>query len=152
MLSEILAFLHNYFVLDSQRGTFAIMDGFLSGCSLHFHDGQRIMVSGSGAWDGVWTWHTQAPLCDSDDQRDTPNIDEEFTGAVHALGVPHDLLKKARDIRAWTEANAKTLNSPFQSESFNGYSYNKGTNSSGGAYDWQTHFGADLFKRWGKIG
>ena len=51
--------------------------------------------------------------------------DEEFTGAVWALGIPKAVIQLADDIDAW-RAKYESVNSqamsPFQSESFGGYS------------------------------
>lgn len=152
MLEEILAYLHNWFIVDTQHGKFAVKDGILTGCSLPLFDGQRVRISGSAAWDGVWTWHTGGPLCDSDDKTTENRADEQFAGTLNSLGIPWELVKRSQEIKAWTLENAKTINSPYQSESFNGYSYSKAVTADGGAFDWRAMFGRELFARWGKIG
>jgi hypothetical protein len=49
----------------------------------------------------------------------------------------------------WELANADSINSPYQSESFGGYSYSKESGGEGGM-NWKTHFANELWK-WRKI-
>lgn len=78
--------------------------------------------------------------------------DEDFTGAVWLMAIPDDVISLAAEIYDW-QAKYGSVDSenmsPFQSENFGVYSYNK---SSGGNSDstgssvptWQSVFGARL--------
>lgn len=153
MLEQILAFIHNWFYGETQAGEFGIAAGRLTGCTLNLLDGQRIQIRGSVFSDGVWTWREHGPLCDSDGNSCGMQPAETFKGRVTAMRVPPALIKLSTEIKDWCEANEKALNSPLQSESFNGYSYTKGTASEadGGVYGWKTQFASSL-NAWRKIG
>lgn len=142
MLTELCAYLKNYFLVDylhpEERihyGTFTIENAQLE--SLPFlSDGQYFRVVGSLFNDGVYKYGS--------DQL----VDETFTGAIWAMSVPPDVVTLADDITEWIEANSKSLNSPYQSESFGGYSYSKSSGGSSGnssaAYGWQDQFASRL--------
>lgn len=137
MLTELCAELKNYFLRDQSRdihsGTFDISEGSIE---LPFLiDGQYFRIVGSILNDGVYCYPAY-------------NLaDETFTGAIWAMAVPPAVVSLADEIENWTSANAETLNSPYTSESFGGYSYSKasGTNGSG-AYSWRDHFASRLSK------
>ena len=136
MLSEILAYLRNYFVVETHEGTFEIIGGVLP---LGFlQEGQYFRIIGSIFNDGVY--------CYADDMQ---LIDEVFEGKIEALAIPNDLLKLADEITAYM-ASDDAKPTAFTSESFGGYSYTKATDSSGSAASWQTIFAARL-RRWRKI-
>ena len=102
--------------------------------------GQYFRIVDSAVNDGVY----QYPV--------TTLIDEEFNGAIWGMALPKPFLALLDDIEAWQikygAVNSNTM-SPFNSESFGGYSYSK---SSGGSGDtakdksgtWQGAFGARL--------
>ena len=125
MLEEILRYIHNYFNGDFVTGTYSITGGKLGGCSLHFYDGQRVLIDGSTFWDGVWTWHETGPLCDSDDLQVEAPRDETFSGEITAMRVPKAVLKLAKEIKDWEEKNGDSMRSPYRSEKFGSYSYEK---------------------------
>ena len=133
MLSELFAYLKNYFIdpdEDIHTGDFVIENGSID---LPFLlDGQYFRIVGSALNDGVW----QYPA--------TQLLDEGFSGAVWAMRVPPSLIALAAEIEDWQNANAAVLATPYQSESFGGYTYAKGGGSHGGSYSWQDHFGARL--------
>lgn len=64
---------------------------------------------------------------------------ETFTGAIWAMYVPPDFVQLAKDVYNWNDRYSEAVNSPYQSESFKGYSYSK---RSGGAdgINWQSNF------------
>lgn len=134
MLSEIFAYLKNYFVADGDvhTGRYKISNGKIE--PLNFlKDGQYFRIVGSALNDGVYKYGEETL------------IDENFDGSVWAMRVPADFVILASEIVAWRDKNADTLNSPYQSESFGGYSYSKGNSASGtGAYGWQDQFAARL--------
>lgn len=77
---------------------------------------------------------------------------ETYTGTVTEVCVPPALLELLDEINAWQEKNAEAVQSPYQSESFGGYSYTKasGNTASGEATSWKTVFGPRL-RAWRKI-
>lgn len=142
MLSEICSEIKNYFSnnMPKYMGIITIENGVLEECGLQ--DGQYYRVVGSVFNDGVH----QHP---ADDLHD-----ETFDGAIWHMAVPQEVIDLASDISTWNERYGgadSTANSPFQSESFGGYSYTKGsTSSDGGGGGWKSAFAARLNK-WRKI-
>jgi hypothetical protein len=137
MLSEILAFLHNYFVVSTHDGVFKIIGSSIMPLDF-LQKGQYFRVVGSIFNDGVYCYADDLQL-----------IDEVFEGKIEALAIPNDLLKLADEITAYM-ASDDAKPTAFTSESFGGYSYSKATDSSGAAASWQTIFAARL-RRWRKI-
>lgn len=152
MLNEICAFLKNYFTvnddhveLPSWSGTFTVSDGQLD-LDGKILNGQYFRIQNSIFNDGVH----QYPATDL--------TDETFTGKIQAMAIPKDLIAIAGEISAWMEKYGgadSTANSPFNSESFGGYSYSKSAGgatsvSSGNTPAWAGTFGGRL-ARWRKI-
>lgn len=134
MLEEILRYVNNRFELSYLDGAFSIEDGTLElDAAL---DGQYYWIEGSVLNDGL---HLN-PASDLHD--------EFFTGRVWLLAIPQAVIELADEAGAWCEANAETLASPYQSESFGGYSYTRASSGASGneapAAAWQTQFGARL--------
>jgi hypothetical protein len=131
MLSEICAELRNYFVVPDgvHRGTFKIKDGMIAPLDF-LQEGQYFRIVGSVFNDGVY----QYPANDL--------TDETFDGAVWALAVPHEVVKLAEEIEAYTKTEAAKP-SPFVSESFGGYTYQKASDK-GGSNSWQSVFSKRL--------
>ena len=138
MLEEVLRYINNRFDRDkhgqpygSASGTFSIQGGTLAVAGLV--EGQYFWVEGSRLNDGLHLYP------------DTEMSDEEFDGTIVFLVVPRPVAELAAEIAEWNEKNAAIIDSPFQSESFGGYSYSK---ASGGAETapaaWQAQFGARL--------
>ena len=147
MLTELCQELRNWFDLDRKIGTFTITGGALAVDFLQ--SGQYYRIKGSIFNDGVHKYG------DANDTLDN----ETFTGEVWALGIPKAVLKLAQDIAAWRakyETTDSQAMSPFQAESFDGYSYEKNSTSSarGSATStptgWKAIFASDL-NRWRKI-
>lgn len=146
MLTELCQELRNWFDLDRYEGTFTISDGALTADFLL--DGQYYRIIGSVFNDGVHKYGDASDVLD----------DEEFTGAVWALGIPKAVIALSEEIDTW-EAKYGSPNSeamsPFSSESFGGYSYSKGSNLSAvttanSATGWKAMFASKL-NRWRKI-
>ena len=136
MLTEILAYLRNYFVVETHEDTFEIVGGVLP---LGFlQKGQYFRIIGSVFNDGVYCYDDNLKL-----------TDETFTGKIEALAIPPDLLKLADEITAYMQSD-EAKPTALTSESFGGYSYSKATDSSGAAASWQTVFAARL-RRWRKV-
>lgn len=136
MLENVLRYLRNWFVVPGgiRCGIYTIENG-----SIHLpflQEKQYFRIVGSVFNDGVY----QYPVYNLSD--------ETFDGAIWAMAVPQALLDTVRDIEAWNEKNAATVESPYVSESFGGYSYTKaGTGVSNG---WKDAFRSRL-NQWRKI-
>lgn len=141
MLEELMRECRNWFVAPNgvHLGTFTIKDGSVS---LPFLvSGQYFRIVGSVFNDGVYQYGA-AELAD-----------ETFDGAVWELLVPPAFLALAEEIQNWRDQYENAANSPFQSESFAGYSYTlKGdSNAQGGsAKGWRGAFGSRL-ANWRKL-
>ena len=134
MIDEICASLHNYFAVDIVPGEYTVNDGEIT---LPFlAAGQFFRVVGSVFCDGVYRCGDKLPA------------DETFDGAIWALAIPPALDAIAAEIEEWKAKNADVLASPYQSESFGGYSYSKGTGSD--SVSWQGVF-AKRLNRWRKL-
>lgn len=132
MIDEICASLHNYFAVDIVPGEYTVNDGEIT---LPFlAAGQFFRVVGSVFCDGVYRYGDALPA------------DETFDGAIWALAIPPALEAIAAEIEEWKAKNADVLASPYQSESFGGYSYTKGSDSA----SWQGVF-AKRLNRWRKL-
>ena len=77
---------------------------------------------------------------------------ETYTGIVTEICVPPEVLAILEEINTWQEKNAEAVQSPYQSESFGGYSYTKESSSSasGESTSWKTVF-APRLRIWRKI-
>ena len=140
LIYEICQEIKNYFIdpeKDIHTGTFTISNGELTGVDFLL-DGQYFRVVGSYLNDGVYKY----PAHDLND--------ETFDGAVWAMRLTPAFIALAAEIGAWEADNAETLSSPFQSESFGGYSYSLKSGGSSdadaGSLTWRTQFGSRLNK------
>lgn len=148
MLTEICQYLHNWFdrkpdgtMYKKLFGDFKIENGELN---VGLTEGQYFRIMGSLFNDGVHTTSDEL-------------TDEEFDGAVWFMGIPPAVVQLASDIGQWQAmyggAGSEAM-SPFQSESFGGYSYSKSgggaSDGSTGAGTWQAAF-AKRLDVWRKI-
>ena len=142
MIGEICAEIKNYFTYEEDRhlGDWVISDGTISP-SLDLPT-EYIRIIGSRLNDGV---HKVSEL--------DKLLDEEFNGAIWIMSPTADFLSLVAEIEAWQEKNGSidSVNmSPFQSESFGGYSYSKGSvgNSASGSGSsvptWQSTYASRL--------
>lgn len=79
--------------------------------------------------------------------------EETFRGAVWFMAIPPSVIVLNKRIDEWQTKYGDASLSPFTSESFGGYSYSKGSASSGNggnANSWQTAFKNEL-NRWRKL-
>ena len=131
----------NWFEQDKIFDTFTIEDGviqFPRDAKIPLN-GQYIRIVGSVFNDGVYTF----PVSDL--------TDETFEGAVWLLAIPKDFKDLVAEIDAWQTKFADVTNSPYQSESFGGYSYSKSVSGTGADKStWQGAFASRL-NRWRKI-
>ncbi len=132
MIAQICAEVKNYFVqrdVDVHAGNYTIANGEISPVPF-VRVGQYYRIVGSALNDGVY-------------QRGVDDLhlaDEEFFGSVWSMRIPKDFLALCEEIQAWQTANAESLSGPYQSESFGGYSYSRGTSANGGAWTWKDQF------------
>lgn len=143
VLTEVCEYLNNYFWEKKIRGNFTITDGNIEVIGLK--SGQYFRIIGSTFNDGVHKY----PITASNKL-----VDEEFKGEVWAMAVPQTVIAILQEIEAWQSKYGKASSpalSPFNSESFSGYSYSKsgGGAASGGSSigaSWQDIFGGRLNK------
>ena len=143
MLEQVLYHIHNWFEREQILvRTCCIDDGSLpASVTDRMLDGQWYRIEGSYLNDGLH----QNP--------DTELEDETFNGTVTLLAIPKALMAVAEEISDWVDLNReaaqKATASPYQSESFDGYSYSMrsdltASNGSGGLTGWQAAFASRL--------
>ena len=136
MIEQICAFIHNFFVAAKIRGTFTISGGSLIVPGLVI--GQYYRINGSRLNDGVYQYGIGQLT------------DETFTGEIWDMRPPKSFLTLCTEIAAGVTKYGDTINGPYQSESFGGYSYSlkSGTTASGQpdntASSWQGVFKSQL--------
>lgn len=141
MLEELMRECRNYFLIPGgvHPDTYTIKGGSIALPFLRV--GQYFRIVGSVLNDGVYQYGSCALR------------DETFDGAIWAMAVPTEFLRLEEEIKAWRTQYENAANSPFQSESFAGYSYTKSTasgGSSGSLPCWQWVFASRLNK-WRKL-
>lgn len=146
MLTEVCKEIKNWFEYAKFFDTFTIDDNEITG-SYSLQENQYFRIVGSVFNDGVYKYDDDLEL-----------EDETFKGAIWAMAVPPDVVALAAEIKAWTDKYQSVDSaamSPFNSESFGGYSYSKSSGgSTSGNVDlsgtWQGAF-ADRLNHWRKI-
>lgn len=152
MLEQLLKYLKNWFKVRNDvdgvySATYTIESG---GITLPFlQNGQYFRIMGSVFNDGLYIYGDD--IKDGDGNVMTLH-DETFYGTVWALAVPKAVVELSKEIETWQTKYADTVNSPYTSESFGGYSYTKaGAGESGaGVSSWQDVFRSKMNK-WRKI-
>ena len=141
MLTVLCKEINNWFEQKKYFGEFVVEDGQLTG-DFSLQENQYFRIVGSVFNDGVH----QYPATDL--------TDETFDGAIWAMAIPSEVIALASEIEAWKnkyQSIDSPAMSPYNSESFGGYSYSK---SGGGSSDlsgtWQGAF-ADRLNHWRKI-
>lgn len=156
MLEELCRELNNWFDENPKDGSkrhyfgeYVIENGALDLTKIGIQIGQYFRIVGSVFNDGVYKYEP--------DHRPVL-IDETFSGAVWAMAVPSTVIALADEIAEWKSKYGgidSVAMSPFQSESFGGYSYSKGgggsgSGASGASVSWENAFSSKLSK-WRKI-
>lgn len=141
MLTELCQELRNWFVRDMHFGTFEIEGGTFTADFLV--PGQYYRIVGSIFNDGVHQYGNE------------PLNDETFDGAVWGLAIPKAVIELSNDIDEWRklyETPDSQAMSPYMQESFDGYSYSKGSAYTGnaGSAGWKATFASRL-NMWRKI-
>ena len=145
MLEEVLRNLNNWFEVPGKRltGFFEVSGGCIGLPDGWLLDGQYFRIEGSVFNDGLHQW----PAVDL--------RDETFTGEIAALAVPKAVTELAARIGEWQAKYGTAAESPYQSESFGGYSYTKDSvngsqGGSQGRLTWCDAFRLEL-NRWRKL-
>lgn len=148
MLTEICQYLHNWFEVAKFYGKFIISDGHIESYNdgdMGLIEGQYFRIVGSLLNDGVHQYPSEGLK------------DETFDGAIWSMAIPPAMLSLSEEIDAWQTKHGSvdsTAMSPYNSESFGGYSYSKssgGSAESGGGFGgWQSAF-ANRLSSWRKL-
>lgn len=148
MLTELCTELKNWFECRIVSGKITISsDGVTVGdapLSDYLQTGQYFRIVGSVFNDGVHQYLSDELVPEN-----------TFVGSIWCMAIPPEVVKLSEDIGAWNTAHETALNSPYQSESFGGYSYslksgNGGTGDSSVSYTWRDQFAAQL-RKWRKL-
>lgn len=141
MVGEIMRYIRNYFLVPGGRhtGIFTISNGTID---LPFLDeGQWFLIEGSRR-------NGRYRVCRYPEDGLT---DERFKGSIIELNPDPDFLELCQEIEEWQEKYGNQVeNGPIVSESFDGYSYSKGTNSSGVACGWKDIY-KDRLNTWRRL-
>lgn len=144
-MTEVFQYLRNWFDRNQPKyyGKFIIENGALVG-DYKIATGQYYRIIGSALNDGVYIYGQE-------------RLDNEtFEGAIWLMAVPRDVRNLIAEIGSWQEkyGGVDSVNmSPYQSESFGGYSYSKASGSSTSSASvptWQSVF-ADRLGRYKKL-
>lgn len=137
VLTELCAYLNNYFWRTKRNVKMTISGGTFTVDFLK--EGQYFRILGSDLNEGVYKY----PV--------TGLKDEEFEGQIWSMAVPQTVIDLASEIGTWQEkygAADSAAMSPFNSESFGIYSYDKGSASSSSGSEnpnsWQSVFASRL--------
>ena len=159
-LQACMDHINNYFVPESaELVTYTISGGMISP-SFGADDGDRFLICGSRRNDGVYTWHANV-IGNDDDERIPPVTpggeetikaaglrDETFAGTIRVCSVPPAVLALSGEKSQWEATHSGELDSPLQSESFNGYGYTLKTGKNGGALTWFDTPDGKALERW----
>ena len=160
MLTEICQYLRNWFEREIIASEFTVSGGVLAradGVALPLLPGQYYRIIGSVFNDGVHRYGVEEVEENNtlvEKLYETLTDEPEFFGAVWTMAVPSVIAELDGEIASWVAENADVLSSPFQSESFGGYSYSLKSGGGGeegtNGVSWQTQFASKLAP-WRKI-
>ena len=113
IIDEVCAEIRNYFTAEEDKhiGDFSIENGSFTP-PFSFDVPRLIRIVGSNYNDGI---HYSEDVL----------IDETFHGGVWIMSAPKAFMDVCKEIEAWNSKYAETLQAPYTSESFGGYSYSK---------------------------
>lgn len=111
----------NWFDYERSFGIFEIKNGTIVISDMQ--NGQYFRICDSVFNDGVYQYPASGLK------------DEVFDGAIWYMEVPPSVETLIADMTAWETKNADAINSPYQSESFGGYSYSLKSSGAGGNVD-----------------
>lgn len=142
MLAEVCGYLNNYFDVERHNGVISIQDGvvYCDSKEITMTKGQHFALLRKNFVLGVYEY-------EKDELKD-----RVFEGKVWIMDLPDDFVSLVAEITAWQTkyggAGSGAM-SPFNSESFGGYSYSKSSgssNSNKSAVAWQDAYGSRLAK------
>lgn len=142
-LTELCKELNNWFDVERHFGTFTIEGNELTN-DIGLQENQYYRIVGSIFNDGVYKYGDSSVTL----------TNEEFDGAVWAMAIPPEVIALLGDITNWENEYSSAILSPYQSESFGGYSYTKGSsNSSNSGQNWLSFKSvfSDKLNRWRKV-
>ena len=138
-LTEICEYLNNYFWRNKRSGKITISGGTFT--ADYLQKGQYFRILGS-----VFPENNGVHIYPATDLHD-----EVFEGAIWSMAVPQAVIDLASDVKSWQDKYGSVDSaamSPFNSESYGVYSYNKNTGSSSSdsinANSWQSVFSERL--------
>lgn len=144
MLYELCLELHNFFETAIYIGEVTISNNAVTPDLVETN--QYFRIVGSVFNDGVYKkGDTTLSL-----------TDETYHGGLWAMAVPKEVIALADEIKAWNDKYAgsgSVAMSPYQSESFGGYSYTKAsgsTDDSTSGANWQNAF-KNRLNQWRKL-
>lgn len=147
MLTELCQELRNWFERKKFFGTFTIENGQITVPDGSLQNGQYFRIIGSVFNDGVHKYEPESENAET-------LADEVFEGAIWSMAVPPSVVDLSERISEWVTKYGDSVSSPYSSESFGGYSYQKASSGQGNAASsnptWQTTFASEL-NRWRKI-
>ena len=138
-LTDICTYLKNWFDQKRYYDTFIIRDGVLTGFDGVLQKDQYYRIVGSVFNDGVHKFGDVTDVLK----------DETFDGSVWAMAIPPTVIALASEVKEWIAkyggVDSPSM-SPYNSESFAGYSYSKsgGSTDGTGANSWESTFGSKL--------
>lgn len=145
MLNEVCLEINNFFNRNQPIiiGDLRISNGKITNADFlsKIKENQYFRIVGSVFNDGVYKYTQSLTL-----------QDEDFHGALWLMAVPKDFLDLVEEIDAWQTVNGSASSvamSPFQSESFGGYSYSKSSGSNSDSSrsfvpTWQSQYASRL--------
>lgn len=139
-MTDIFQYLRNWFDRNQPKyyGKFTIENGALVG-DYGIATGQFFRIMGSALNDGVYIYGQEELE------------DETFEGTLWLMAVPKDVRNLITEIDMWVEKYGNITTSPYQSESFGGYSYTKSSgNATSSNPTWQSVY-ADRLGRYKKL-
>lgn len=132
-LMEILIYLRDFFPKEKWH-----FDGHpITGGKIQLPDmwdGEYYLIEGSHRNDGIHVYG------------DADLLPENFSGVCTRLDIPREVLEKWKKINEHQIKHQEQIYSPYQSESFGGYSYSK----TAGGCGWKSVFAEEL-KPWRKL-
>lgn len=139
MLLELMKECRNFFEIGVSGyvtkcdDTYTIASGVLSPVPDDLTVGQYFAIVDSVLNDGIFLLGADGAITG-----DYSAVDEEFTGTIYPLKVPRDFVQLATDITSWRTNAGES--SPYVSERFPDYQYQKAQGANGAAITWQKQF------------
>ena len=129
---------NNYFYKTYEHSTFAIQNNVINSTGKYLV-GQYIKIEGSILNDGVYKIESM----NNNKINITGLQDEVFEGCIYGLAVPKGFIDLSGKIKQFIDdPKAKITN--VTSESFNNYSYSRGTKQNGANITWNDIFINDI--------